>query len=83
MDTGRHLRVTERETMYDLARKKWAEKVTGVQAAHVGDAGEAQASKCAISCHSRQVPSKGWALKTHKKRPANDRESEELSGGKI
>ena len=67
MDTGRHLRVMERETMYDLARKKWAEKVTGVQAAHVGDAGEAQASKCAISCHSRQVPFKGWALKTHKK----------------
>ncbi|KAL9966751.1 hypothetical protein ACROYT_G024870 [Oculina patagonica] len=26
MDTGRHIRVTERETVYDLARKEWAEK---------------------------------------------------------
>ena len=29
MDTGRHM-VMERESTYDLARKKWAEKVTGV-----------------------------------------------------
>ena len=31
MDTGRHVRVTERETVYDLARKEWAKKVTGTQ----------------------------------------------------
>ena len=31
MNTGRHVRVTERETVYDLARKEWAEKVTGMQ----------------------------------------------------
>ena len=37
MDTGRHLRVTERETVYDLARKKWAENVTGIQSSHVAE----------------------------------------------
>lgn len=28
MDTGRHIMVMERESTYDLARKKWEEKVT-------------------------------------------------------
>ena len=33
MDTGRHayMRVTKREIVHDLARKEWAEKVTGIQ----------------------------------------------------
>ena len=65
MDTGRHVRVTERETVYDLARKEWAEKVTGIQSTHVGETGHAQASSHSMS--TRKAPLQGWALKRQRK----------------
>lgn len=65
MDTGRHVRVTEHETVYDLARKEWAEKVTGIQSTHVGETGHARASSHSMS--TRKAPLQGWALKTHRK----------------
>jgi hypothetical protein len=65
MDTGRHVRVTEPETVYDLARKEWAEKVTGIQSTHVGETGHARASSHSMS--TRKAPLQGWALKTHRK----------------
>ena len=65
MDTGRHVRVTERETVYDLARKEWAKKVTGIQSTHVGQTGHAQASGHSMS--TRKAPLQGWALKRQRK----------------
>jgi len=65
LDTGRHIRVMERETVYDFARKKWAEKVTGVQSTHVGETGADHAT--ANLNRPRKEPVKGWALKTNKK----------------
>ena len=56
MDTGRHVTVTERETVYDLARKEWANKVT-----HVGRTGHARASSPSMS--TQKAPLQGWALK--------------------
>ena len=58
MDTGRHVRVTEREIVYDLTRKQWAEKVTGKKSTQVGETGHARASS-----HLLQ----GWALKRQRK----------------
>ena len=60
MDTGRHVRVTERETVYDLARKEWAKKVT-----HVRRTGHARASSPLMS--TRKAPLQGWALKRQRK----------------
>ena len=65
MDTGRHVRVTERETVYDLARKEWVEKVTGIQSTHVGETGHARASSHSMS--TRKAPLQGWALKRQRK----------------
>ena len=49
MDTGRHVRVTGREIVYDLARKEWAEKVTGKKSTQVGETGHARASSHLMS----------------------------------
>ena len=61
MDTGRHVRVTGREIVYDLARKEWAEKVTGKKSMQVGETGHARASSHLMS--KRKAPLQGWALK--------------------
>lgn len=65
MDTGRHVRVTERETVYDLARKEWAEKVTGIQSTHLGETGHARANSHSMS--TRKAALQGWALKRQRK----------------
>ncbi|KAL9967527.1 hypothetical protein ACROYT_G025773 [Oculina patagonica] len=65
MDTGRHIRVTERETVYDLARKEWAEKVTGIQSSHV--AREAVHLRESTHVTTRKEPLQGWALKAQRK----------------
>ena len=65
MDTGRHVRVTERETVYDLAQKEWAKKVTGIQSTHVGQTGQVRTSSHSIS--TRKEPLQGWALKRQQK----------------
>ena len=64
MDTGQHVRVMERETVYDLARKRWAENVTGVQSSHVGETGGGIDN---ANLKSQKQPDKGWALKSTKK----------------
>ena len=67
MDTGRHIMVMERESTYDLARKKWAEKVTGVQLSHfAGKAGVTQEGSGTVTL-SRKEPLQGWALKKQRK----------------
>ena len=56
MDTVRHVRVTERETVYDLARKEWATKVTGIQSTHVRQTGQARASSHSMSTRKAPLP---------------------------
>ena len=67
MDSGKHIRELESESLYDTIRKKWAEKVTGVNlVSHVREPNavpEVQPSSSSIN--SRRLP--GWALKTTKK----------------
>ena len=67
MDSGKHIRELESESLYDNIRKKWAEKVTGVSlVSHVREPNaipEVQTSSSSIN--SRRSP--GWALKTTKK----------------
>ena len=65
MDTRRHVRVTERETVYELARKEWAKKITGIQSTHVGQTGHARAGSHSMS--TREAPQQGWALKWQRK----------------
>ena len=67
MDTERHIMVMERESILDLARKKWAEKVTGVQLSHfAGKAGVTQEGSGTVTL-SRKEPLQGWALKKQRK----------------
>ena len=66
MDTERHM-VMERESIFDLARKKWAEKVTRVQLSHfAGKAGVTQEGSGTVTL-SRKEPLQGWALKKQRK----------------
>ena len=65
MDTGRQVKVTERETVYDLVRKEWAKEVTGIQSTHVGQTGHARTSSHSMS--TRKAPLQGWALKRKRK----------------
>lgn len=65
MDTGRHVKVMERETVYHLVRKEWAKKVAGIQSTHVGQTGHAQVGSHSMS--TREAPLQGWALKRQRK----------------
>ena len=65
LDTGRHVRVTEREIVYDLARKEWEVKVTGKKTTQVGETGHTQVSSHLTS--KRKAPLQGWALKWQRK----------------
>ena len=63
MHAGRDIMAMERESILDLARKKWAEKVTGFQLSHfAGKAGVTQEGTL-----SRKEPLQGWALKKQRK----------------
>lgn len=74
MDTERHIMVMERESILDLARKKWAEKVTGVQLSHfAGKAGVTQEGSGTVE--ERTTP--GLGFKKAKERPASNPECEE------
>ena len=71
MDTGQHIMVSEGESVYDMARKTWAELVTGVQAAHISrKSNRVEESTSAMTCGlylPRKQPLQGWALKVQKK----------------
>ena len=61
--------VSEGESVYDVARKTWAEMVTGVQATHASgnSDGMQEASSSGITGSSlRKHPLQGWALKVQK-----------------
>ena len=70
MDTGKHKRELESESLYDTIRKKWAIRVTGV-----GVAGKRQQTAVTAFDEDSQSPSgtgehentQGWALKSTKK----------------
>ena len=67
MDTGRHIMVMERESILDLARKKWTEKATGIQLSHfAGKAGVTQEGSGTATL-SRKEPLQSWALKKQRK----------------
>jgi hypothetical protein len=71
MDTGKHVRKTEKEYMYDSVRKTWAEKVTGVK--FVGRTAESSQ----ITENEQGV---GWALiKEHQDMDQNGKEGQIVS----
>ncbi|KAL9985193.1 hypothetical protein ACROYT_G007563 [Oculina patagonica] len=67
MDSGKHVRKLESESLYDSIRKKWAEKVTGVSV----PISEQEASSAHYDRPSSSTVkdrrTEGWALKTTKK----------------
>lgn len=67
MDSGKHVRELESESLYDSIRKKWAEKVTGMNVpSRDHDSGPVHYNQPPSSLSiSRQ--SIGWTLKTTKK----------------
>ena len=67
MDAGKHVRESDGESLYDMARKKWANRVTEMhvssgeaQRIAFGESGPSSTSECR---------SEGWALKTIKRSP--------------
>ena len=70
MDSGKHVRELESEYLYDSIRKKWAERLTGVNVAGVHETGTYSAEELDFSYPSLskkdQQPME-WALKTVKK----------------
>ena len=70
MDTGKHKKELESESLYDTIRKKWASRVTGVTAV-----GKRQQTAVTAFDQGSQSPSgtaedgktQGWALKSTKK----------------
>ena len=67
MDTGKHVQPSECESVYDTARRRWAEKVNEVNVV--------SAAALRIAVHERPSTSnecstpEGWALKTTKRAP--------------
>ena len=71
MDAGKHVRASDREFIYDMARKKWAERVTEVhvvsgkaQRIAFGEAGPSSTAECR---------DEGWALKRNKRAARMDK----------
>ena len=57
METRRHIMVMERESIYDLVRKKWAEKVTGVQPSQfAGKAGVIHEGSGSVTSSRKEPP---------------------------
>ena len=70
MDTGKHVRELESESLYDSIRKKWAERLTGVNVAGFHETGTYSAEELDFSYPSLSKKDQqplGWALKTVKK----------------
>ena len=68
MDTGKHVKVSECESVYDTVRKRWADKVSEMNVVtskglHIPVVPGPSTST------SRFSSSKGWALKTNKRGP--------------
>ena len=71
IDTGKHVRKTDRESVYDSIRKTWAEKVTGVKYTTTTMPSDVPESIGQEASLERTTPSgneqtTGWALKTSK-----------------
>ena len=70
MDSGKHVRELESESLYDSIRKKWAERLTGVNVAVFHETGTYSAEELDFSYPSlskKDQQPMGWALKTVKK----------------
>ena len=66
MDTGKHVRELESESLYDSIRKKWAERLTGVNVAVFHETGTYSAEELDFSYPSlskKDQQPMGWALK--------------------
>lgn len=66
MDTGKHVRMLERECSYDTIKKKWAQKMTGISSVSRSHAYSGLASSSLCSSQSDHISEMGWALKTQK-----------------
>lgn len=66
MDSGKHVRKLESESLYDSIRKKWAEKITGVNTPSY-EQGTSSSDHNRPSSSTTNIRPKGWALKTTKK----------------
>jgi hypothetical protein len=68
MDTGEHMRKTDKESLYDSIRKAWAEKVSGIkftsQPACSEIAAESSSNSHQQETSSDEQQAMGWALKT-------------------
>ena len=70
MDSGKHVRELESESLYDSIRKKWAENLTGVNVAGFHETGTYSAEELDFSYPSSSKKDQqpvGWALITVKK----------------
>ena len=68
MDTGKHCRELESVSLYDEIRKKWAEKVTGINTVAKPTPNVSTPAEVGESRVPDAVCSMGWALKTTKKK---------------
>ena len=70
MDSGKHVRELKSESLYDSIRKKWAERLTGVNVAGFHETGTNSGEELAFPYPSSSKKDKqlmGWALKMVKK----------------
>ena len=70
MDSGKHVRELKSESLYDSIRKKWAERLTGVNVAGFHETGINSGEELAFPYPSSSKKDKqlmGWALKTVKR----------------
>ena len=67
MDTGEHVRITDKESLYDSIRRAWADKVSGVkhasQPASSETTREASLEEIQQDTSTSNDPATGWALK--------------------
>ena len=66
MDIGRHVKVSERDSVYNSVKKRWAEKVTEI---NVVATENLEIPVQGSTTSSRITSAEGWALKSNKRSP--------------
>lgn len=67
MDTGEHVRKVERESLHDIARKRWAENVSSIGQVENRFGRSAEVNNTTNSVSANGAGRQGWALKATKK----------------
>lgn len=68
MDTGKHVKISERDSVYDSVKKRWADRVTEMNVGGL-ESLEIPVAQGPTTSSASNISAEGWALKSTKRSP--------------